>query len=60
MNLKENILSADCSINDGKNVEDTTLLKAGAKDGLSGTNVTKPFEGSYSCKGPFGGEKKSY
>ena len=45
--------------NDGKNVEDTTLLKPGAKDSLSGTNVTEAWAPSASAKGavkgPVGG-----
>lgn len=44
--------------NDGKEVRDTTLLKPGAKDSLSGENSTVPFEPSQSLKGPWGGSNK--
>ena len=38
------VLGMKITSNDGSYVEDTTLCKPGAKDGLSGTNVTEPFE----------------
>lgn len=55
--IKGDILGAKITSNDGQRVEDTTLLKPGAKDSLSGTNVTEPFAPSQSINGPFGGMK---
>lgn len=37
------ILGMKVTSNDGVRVEDSTLCKPGAKDSLSGTNVTEPF-----------------
>lgn len=54
------VLGMKVTSNDGKRVEDTDLLKTGAKDSLSGTNVTEPFTGSVDIgkMGPFGGMNK--
>lgn len=53
------ILGAKVTSNDGTRVEDSTLTKPGAKDSLSGTNVTEPFSPSQAINGPFGGMKTS-
>lgn len=53
------ILNAEVTSNSGTRVEDTTLLKPGAKDSLGGTNVTERFEPSASIPGPYGGMKTS-
>lgn len=41
---KGDVLGMEVTSNSGKFVEDTTLCKPGAKDSLSGTNATVPFE----------------
>ena len=51
MDRKTDVVNMKITSNDGENVEDTTLLKPGAKDSLSGDNVTESFEGSVSVKG---------
>jgi hypothetical protein len=57
MNRQTTIETMKVSANDGRNVSDTTLLKPGAKDSLSGENSTVPFSGSVSVAKmkPFGG-----
>ena len=50
------VLGMEVTSNSGSYVEDTTLLKPGAKDSLSGTNVTQPFEPSaVAIPKPYGG-----
>jgi len=55
------VLGMKITSNDGSRVEDTSLTKPGAKDSLSGTNVTEPFTGSVDIgkMGPFGGMNKT-
>lgn len=55
---KSDVLSMKITSNDGQRVEDTTLCKPGAKDGLSGTNVTEPFTTTFSVPAPHGGMAK--
>lgn len=55
MNRDTNVTGIRISINDGVNPTDLETLKAGAKDGLSGTNDTVPFSGSESVLKSIGG-----
>lgn len=57
--INGDILGATITSNDGTRVEDSTLTKPGAKDSLSGTNVTEPFAPTAKIAGPFGGMKTS-
>lgn len=50
------VLGMKITSNDGERVEDSTLNKTGAKDSISGTNVTEPFAPSApSIPSPKGG-----
>lgn len=44
--------------NEGVNMQDNPQLKPGAKDSLTGTNVTEAWSPSEKVAGPFGGEKR--
>lgn len=53
------VLGMKITSNDGQRVEDTTLCKPGAKDSLSGTNVTEPFTTNFTVSKPHGGFDKN-
>ena len=58
---KGDVLGMEVTSNSGEFVQDTTLCKPGAKDGLSGTNVTEPFQpAAVAIPKPLGGGKDGF